>query len=207
LESNEATSGIVLSRGVIEHETHLPFGNRGARCHDLALYGEQNGHAVTVCIESKADESFGGTIERELLKAKERRGTRFPERLNWLTSSLLGTNAFEDAECSKLSPDVAQLPYQLLTAIAGTLLEAECQNAAKAVFVVHEFRTAATLDSKLDFNAAALNAFIDRLLRTNSQRIEVFEFEASKIVGPLLINESELGDLAGQSYGRESNPN
>jgi len=96
LESNEATRGIVFSRGVIEHETPLPFGNRGARCHDLALYGEQNGHPVTICIESKADESFGGTVESELTKARKRTGTRFPERLNWLTSSLFGTNAFED---------------------------------------------------------------------------------------------------------------
>jgi hypothetical protein len=40
-----------------------------------------------------------------------------------------------------LAGDVADLPYQLLPAIAGTLLEAARHKVSKAVFVVHEFRT------------------------------------------------------------------
>ena len=156
------------------------------RSHTLRRAKRSRGHGV---YRIESGRVIWGTVEKELGKARKRVGTRFPDRLNWLTSSLLGTNAFEDAACSKLSPDVAQLPYQLLTAIAGTLLEADCQKAAKAVFVVHEFRTPATLDSKLDFNAVTLNAFIDRFLSANSRRTGVFEFETSKIVGPILVNE------------------
>jgi hypothetical protein len=195
LESHEGTRGIVILSGITEHETPLPFGNRGPRCHDLALRAEQDGHAVTVCIEAKADESFGGTVAKELLRARTRARTskqlrtRFPERLDWLTRSLLGFPAFEDEKLLVLSAAVAELPYQLLSAIGGTLLEAEDQNAAKAVFVVHEFRTAATEDSKLSVNATALNIFLRRLLSANNQQGDSFELRCGQIIGPVLITD------------------
>jgi hypothetical protein len=95
----------VILSGITEQETPRPFGNRGPRCHDLALRAEQEGSAVTICIEAKADESFGGTIIRELSTARKRAAkregghTRFPERLDWLTTrSLLGLRAFQDAQ-------------------------------------------------------------------------------------------------------------
>lgn len=94
LDSHEGTTRIVILSGITEHETTLPFGNRGPRCHDLALRAEQDGCAVTVCIEAKADESFGGTVAKELINARKRPVTRFPERLDWLTRSLLGLQAF-----------------------------------------------------------------------------------------------------------------
>ncbi len=78
---------------------------------------------MTVCIEAKADESFGGKVAEELRKARKRPVTRFPERLDWLTRSLLGLPAFEDDQFLVLSDVVANLPYQLLSAIGGTLLE------------------------------------------------------------------------------------
>lgn len=62
LDSHEATRNTVILSGITEHETTLPFGKHGARCHDLALHAEQNGCVVTVCVEAKADEPFGGTI-------------------------------------------------------------------------------------------------------------------------------------------------
>ncbi|MGI8744385.1 MAG: DUF6946 family protein [Bryobacteraceae bacterium] len=57
LDSHQATSGAVVRSGITEHETILPFGNRGAHCHDLALQAEHGG-VMTICIEAKADESF-----------------------------------------------------------------------------------------------------------------------------------------------------
>ncbi len=155
---------MILS-GITEHETALPpLGSRGPRCHDLALKAEQAGWDVTVCIEAKADESFGGTVAEELRKAERRPVTNFPQRIEWLTRSLLGLPAFKD---DQLSDVVAKLPYQLLCAIGGTLLEAKLQRASKAVFLVHEFRTMATVDAKLDANANALNQFLRFLcLRT-----------------------------------------
>src|SRR5208283_2009250 len=138
LESNDGTRGIVIRSGITEHETRLPFTKGGPRCHDLALQAGQNGSAVTICIEAKADESFGGTVAKELIKAergaearrreqakmtvktKRQARTMFPKRLDWLTRSLLGLPAFKDDKLIVISPAVAELPYQLLSAIAGT---------------------------------------------------------------------------------------
>jgi hypothetical protein len=84
---------------------------------------------------------------------------RFPERLDWLTRCLLGVPALLNAECGQLSNTISELLYQLLTAVAGTLLEAQLQNAEVAIFLVHEFRTTATLDVKLEANEKARASF------------------------------------------------
>ncbi len=206
LESNEGTRGIVIHRGTTEHETRLPFATGGPRCHDLALQAEQRGSSVTICIEAKADESFGGTVAAELRKARrqvEKRrekekekpkqkpiSTRFPNRLDWLTRSLLGLPAFEDDQLIAVSASVAGLPYQLLSAIGGTLLEAEQQKACKAVLVVHEFRTIKTEDANLDANANALNRFLRLLLSANKADVsEDFELKGGQMIGPFLVRE------------------
>jgi hypothetical protein len=194
LESNDGTRGMAILSGITERETPLPFGNRGPRCHDLTLQAEQQGRAVTVCIEAKADEPFGGTITRELSAATKRAAkregghTKFPERLDWLTRSLLGLRAFEDDQHNVLAKAVADLPYQLLPAIAGTLLEAAHQKSSKAVFVVHEFRTTKTTDANLDANADALNRFLRVFLSANGASVdENFALKNGHIVGPIPI--------------------
>jgi hypothetical protein len=199
LESHEGTRGMAILSGITERETPLPFGNRGPRCHDLALQAEQDGRVVTICIEAKADESFGGTVTRELSTARKRAAkregghTRFPERLDWLTRSVLGLRAFEDAQHQVLDGAVADLPYQLLPAIAGTLLEAGHRKASKAVFVVHEFRTAKTADANLDANAEALNRFLRLFLSANGANSdETFELGCGRIVGPISVTERHV---------------
>jgi hypothetical protein len=187
---------MAILSGITECETPLAFGMRGPRCHDLALCAEQNGHAVTICIEAKADEPFGGTITRELSAARKRAAkregghTQFPERLDWLTRSLLGLRAFEDDQHKVLAKAVADLPYQLLPAIAGTLLEAAHQKSSKAVFVVHEFRTTKTIDANLDANADALNRFLRVFLSANGASVdENFAIKNGHIVGPIPITQ------------------
>jgi len=204
LESNEGTRGIVIHSGITEQETRLPFTSRGPRCHDLALQAEQNGSPVIVCIEAKADEPFGGTVAMELINARrrvERRkekekkrqkqrpiNTKFPNRLDWLTRSLLGLPAFKDDKLIAVSTAVAELPYQLLSAIGGTLLEAEHQNACKAVLAFHEFRTTKTKDANLEANANALNRFLRLLLSANGVDVgEDFELKSGHMIGPILI--------------------
>jgi hypothetical protein len=180
----------VIISGITEHETTLPFGNRGARCHDLALRADRNGCGVTICIEAKADESFGGTLAEELQKARRRPATKFPERLDWLSRSLLGVSAFSDDKLNVLSDVVSGLPYQLFSAIGGTLLEAQLQHAMMAVFVVHEFRTTATVDAKLEANAGALNRFL-RLLKANSKGEDRdLDLDVGHMHGPISIIES-----------------
>ena len=147
---------------------------------------------MTVCIEAKADESFGGTVAEELRKAKRRPVTKFPERLDWLTRSLLGVPAFEDDQLLVLSDVISTLPYQLLSAIGGTLLEAKLQRASKAVFLVHEFRTMSTVDAKMDANANALNSFLRLLQTLNNGEAEDTKLESGHIVGPIFITDRRV---------------
>lgn len=88
-----------------------------------------------------------------------------------------------------LSPDVADLPYQLLSAIGGALIEAENRHASKTIFVVHEFRTVATEDANLDANADALNRFLGLLLSANQGVVENFKLERGHIIGPISITD------------------
>jgi hypothetical protein len=193
LESNEGTRRTVFKSGITEHETPLPFSNRGARCHDLALRAERDGCLVTICVEAKADESFGGSVAEELRKARQRSGeTRFPERLDWLSRTLLGIPAFKDAECQALSDVVSNLPYQLLTGIAGTLLEAQTQGATTAIFIVHEFRTDLTEDGKLKANAEAMDSFLHLFCSVNGGPDECLHVGSGEIVGPISIVDRPL---------------
>jgi hypothetical protein len=184
LESHEETRRLEILSAITEYETPLPFSSYGPRCHDLALRAEQDGCAVTVCIEAKSDELFGGTVADEFRKAKKRPGSMFPQRLDWLTRTLLGIPAFDDEQFLVVSDAVSTLRYQLLSAIGGTLLEARSQLAAKAVFVVHEFRTTATVDAKLDANANDLTRFVRLLQSSKKERGQDSEPEIGR-VGPI----------------------
>ena len=147
---------------------------------------------MTVCVEAKADESFGGTVAEEFAKAKKRTGTMFPKRLDWLTRWLLGVPAFKDDGFAVLSEDISLLPYQLFSAIGGTLLEAGCRKASKAVFVVHEFRTGLTEDFKLEANANVLNHFLRRMLSANQGDGDGFELKNGQMIGPILITDRKF---------------
>lgn len=193
LESHESTSATVVRSGITQHETTLPFGNRGPRCHDLALVADHDGSTVTICIEAKADESFGGTVAVELQSARKRTPrTKFPDRLDWLTRSLLGIPAFADDERHVLSGEIASLPYQLFSAVGGTLLEAELQGAIKAILVVHEFRTTLTTDTKIKLNAGALDGFLRLLLQANGAGVETFQLQSGQLFGPISITKRSV---------------
>jgi len=193
LNSHNATRGIVIRMGIIEHKTSLPFGTHGPRWHDLALSAVQNHSGVTICIEAKADEPFGGTVADELQNAEKRPVTRFRERLNWLTFSLLGPSAFSDQGRNTLSDETRSLPYQLFTAIAGTLLEAELRSSTKAILVIHEFRTRLTTDEKMERNASELNRFLRLLLQHNEAADKNFQLRHGQLIGPLPLLERVVG--------------
>lgn len=192
LNSHDATRGTVIRSGITEHETRLPpSGSHGPRCHDLALLAAQGQSAVTICIEAKADEPFGATVADELRKADKRPRTKFRERLDWLTRSLLGLSAFKGEDRNSVSDEIRNLPYQLLTATAGTLLEAELRHSTKAILVIHEFRTPD--DQKMERNASELNRFVRLLLQQNGAAEEKFQLRCGQLIGPLPLLERSVG--------------
>lgn len=150
---------------------------------------------TAICVEAKADEPFGRTVAEELQEARNRRGTRFPERLDWLTSSLLGIPAFTDAERLELSGAVAALRYQLFTAVAGTLIEAQAREATTAILLIHEFRTQATVDAKLEDNAEALNRFLSLFCSHNGGPDEAVCLGHGEMLGPISVIERAIAGL------------
>ena len=60
-------------------------------------------------------------------------------------------------------PKARDLRYQLLTACAGALAEAQRRQLTRAVMLVHEFITPAIADGNHNRNAADLQGFVERL--------------------------------------------
>jgi hypothetical protein len=195
LDVHEGTRHTAVKSGRTQHETPLPFGDRAPRCHDLMLLGERHGGVTAICVEAKADEPFGRTVAEELREARKRQGTRFPERLDWLTGSLLGIPAFRNAERLELLDAVADLRYQLFTAVAGTLIEAQARQATTAILLIHEFRTQATDDANLRDNAEALNRFLSLFYQQNGGPDEPVCLVPGEMLGPISVVKRPIAGL------------
>jgi hypothetical protein len=113
-----------------------------------------------LAVEAKADEPYGDTLVQTLLDALERRQdnprSNGIARVEQLTEALLGTK-------KKNSVRIGDLRYQLLTACAGALCEAERKRYSRSIMLVHEFVTSATADEKHIRNEADLENFVNRL--------------------------------------------
>jgi hypothetical protein len=108
----------------------------------------------------------------------------------------LGIPAFADDERLVLSDVISQLPYQLLSAIGGTLLEAQLQNATIAVFVIQVFRTPMTTEAKLEANEAALSSFLLLLQERNGGSDGDSQLLNGHIIGPIsIIERPTKGDV------------
>ena len=182
LDSHDDIKGVVIEKGKVELETPLPCSPRGNRCHDVAFDGSLPSCDLFISIEGKADEPFGDTVENELQKALRRPATEFPQRLEWLTQSLLGIPAFIDSQNKQLNPAIKSTGYQLFAGLAATLLEAKDRGARKAIFIVHEFRTRKTNDAKLLTNAENLELFLRLVLGSNGVVNDGFKLEVGRLL-------------------------
>lgn len=150
--------GLRLVQGIPEHSTPLPERGEG-RNHDLLLCGQADGGPVVISVEAKVDESFGEMIGVYWSKASRRATpTRAPERIEALLGMVFGARARPDARPWR------DLRYQLLTAVAGTAIEAARRSASTAAVVVHEFRTEKLRAERVAANAEDFQAFVSLLL-------------------------------------------
>lgn len=157
LHSHPRTNQIKLLKGIPELVTPLPERGNG-RNHDLALIGIADHESITICIEAKADESFGNATVGDYWLSnvqKRNRGiwTRIPNRVEALLAMVDPSHTIESSPWKKIR-------YQLLTALCGTILQAKSDNASLAVFVVHEFQTNETSVVKQSDNHRELERFL-----------------------------------------------
>lgn len=156
LDGHPSTRGAMICTVFPEHETRLDDFGRG-RQHDVLACGMVGDNPLVLAIEAKADEPFGELIGRVAEPAVGERGSalqaapsRRPERVAQLVELVVG-RGLDDA--------ISDLRYQLLHAVAGTLLEAKKRRASLACFVVQEFRSPACSADALERNARDLLAF------------------------------------------------
>jgi hypothetical protein len=175
LQSSARTAGYQLVVGEPEYVTPLPERGEG-RNHDLWLKATTPTGDLTICIEAKADESFGNLVHEEIVKAKKRSSkTRLPARVEALLEMLFGQ------PCNPLVKPWSHLRYQLVTGLAGTVIQASHDESPTAVFAVHEF-LGDNLDPKRQRqNDADLRAVLE-LLIPGCQG-----FSTDKLVGPVQI--------------------
>jgi hypothetical protein len=150
---------------VVEHVTAFDANPRGPRHHDL-LVGASSPHGrVVIGVEGKADESLDRTLNDKRNKAladNPRSGQ--PARIDALCRAFFGATPHEE-------PALGELRYQLLSALAGTLVETNRDGASFAVVLVHEFVTTKTDDAKHAANRGDLDTFCARLLGQAPKRV------------------------------------
>lgn len=104
---------------------------RQGRNADAVVTGTSKGRRTLIAIEAKAAENFGEEIEARLRSALS--GTNVHDRINGLAEAVFGRPVLT------IDPALGGLRYQLLHALAGTVIEATERGAEQAVFAVHHF--------------------------------------------------------------------
>ena len=138
LHLEPAFDGAVIDKVVAEAQAAFDRYQGGRRNHDLVVHLRlASGDRLVVCVEAKAGEDLGPTVEqyRKAAEAKRRRGekTNAPERLDDLLAHYVPHDPSEER--------VLKMRYQLLSALAGTVAVAGHEKADHAVLMLHEFIT------------------------------------------------------------------
>ncbi|WP_223702168.1 DUF6946 family protein [Sutcliffiella deserti] len=170
-EENEVTKDIKITKAYPEKETRLDNYGKG-RNHDLVLIGETGRERILISVEAKADESYGKLVGDYLKSVSAR--SNVPNRIEQLTSSILGTQTSE------------HLRYQLLHAIAGTIIEAKECGATQAIFLVHEFHSVETNSKNVTRNKDDFIRFLSDLFE---QQIDL---QPNELLGPVAVNGGEF---------------
>lgn len=145
-----------------EPEVKLPFDSFPGepRNSDLVVWARDEQGPFVVAVEAKADEPFGKTVSEAMNDGLEKKvanpRSKILDRVEQLARSLLPAQA-------QGMPSAAELRYQLLTACAGALAEAERQSCDRAVMLVHEFITNKTDNENQQANSADLDNFLGRI--------------------------------------------
>lgn len=131
--------------GVPEMATKLIWGTRGNRKHDLFLI--DNRASMVIGIEAKADESFDKPIKNKRANAKKNAdgGANMSTRLDGMLNYLYDGNPPQNRE---------DLMYQLLSATAGVIIEANKRGIKKACIVFLVFYSNQLSQSKIAKNEA-----------------------------------------------------
>jgi hypothetical protein len=162
-----------------EPEVRLRFDDFAGETRNTDLLVVPMHGKFVIGVEAKADEPFGELVSETLTAAIERKlineNSNGMRRIERLAGALFGPRQDE-------TPSVGELRYQLLTACAGILCEADRRGCRCALMLVQEFFTDRTKDELHGRNARDFDRFIKRLSRGHDSSIRHGE-----ILGPYLV--------------------
>lgn len=192
LASHPELADLTLVSG--EPEARVRFDKRRGepRNADLSIDARAGTEPVALSIEAKADEPFGSSLPDALACAVEARvanpRSAALDRVIDVCCSLLRARSREE-------PALRHLDYQLLTATAGVIAQAEKLSAKRAILVVHEFRSIETRPESLAANTRSLNVFVSRLSGG-----AVTTVEPGRLIGPLDVGGPPLFERPARLY-------
>lgn len=179
LESHPATASAHVTRAKPEHETRFDDLPGGGRNHDLLLKLGGGTDLIIAGVEGKAGESLDTTViakyDKGIAIRDSGKNTNLPDRVESLVRNLFGRALSDDV-------DLGRLRYQLLTATAGTLIEAKNANAVAALVIVHELIPRRD-DRDITPTQRAISDFVDAF-----RQVDVEKFIApGTLYGPITV--------------------
>jgi len=156
LDSNEMTAGAQIQSGWPELVTPLPFRGEG-RNHDLVLMAELRGEPLLITVEGKVDETMGPAIGAYWTKSRASERSNAWRRVDALLTTVFGP------EARATDMPWSGLPYQMLTALVGTAIEARARSCPLAVLCVHELLTESAKPLHVHRNEADFRIFLAAL--------------------------------------------
>ena len=152
-------AGLIVQSATAEAKAIFDTHGGNVRNHDLVLSAiTAAGESVVVCVEAKAGEHLGDPVLKQRVRAKKALADNPRSKALQRLDDLLR----RFCQYSPDDPRTQALHYQLLTAWAGTLADADAHD--HAVLVLHEFRTDQRRDDRTTRNREALDRFADAVL-------------------------------------------
>jgi len=172
LNSNATLGQLRVATVIPELPTPLGDVPAGPRRHDLVLLASASeGRPTLIGVEAKTDEAFDEPVAVRVAQARKAAATAAEEkrsfnsaqipRIERLARTLFGRPAL--LVDGSPEPEIGALPYQLLAAAAGTLIEANTRGAEQAIFVVHAFHSERLDRDRLAANDAGYARFLAAL--------------------------------------------
>lgn len=178
LKSHIDTIDVLPEWGVPEYETKLDDFKGNGRNHDLLILGTARDKRTLISVEAKVDESFGDIVNDYVSKSiRSNPRSKVPDRITQLSEAIFG------------KMDIGLLRYQLLHAVAGTLIEAKNHKANQAIFIVHTFLPFGKQSKKAKQNDSDFQTFMQCLTGASIQ--------PNQLVGPVFVHGGGLvsGDI------------
>jgi hypothetical protein len=184
LASHTAFSGFSVLEVLPEHHVRFDELPGEPPTTDLMAVGTAGEQEFVMGVVGKGDEPFGAYVNDELVSAARRMANEILtpsfERIARLAAALLPARLGGE-------PHLGELRTQLPSSLAATLAFATQRSAPRAAFVVHEFRTHMTNDTRLSDNQRDLERMVERITSGDTTSVPM-----NHLLGPFEVSGNDF---------------